>query len=53
MDAQAKADMIEALELFNNKAEKLSRSDFINTMFRADTGVTLSQNAGEPVQIIS
>ena len=52
MDAQAKADMIEALELFNNKAEKLGRSDFIKTMFGTDTGVTVSQKAGEPVQFI-
>jgi hypothetical protein len=52
MDEQAKADMIEALELFNNKTEKLARSDFIKTMFGTDTGVTVSQNAGEPVKFI-
>jgi hypothetical protein len=52
MDAKAKADMIEALELFNNKADKLTRSDFIKTMFGTNTGVTVSQNAGEPVQFI-
>ena len=29
MDAQAKADMIEAPELFNNKTDKFARSDFV------------------------
>ena len=53
MNAQAKTDMIEALELFNNKANKLARSKLVEMMFGTDTGFTISQNAGEPMQITS
>src|SRR5207244_12003404 len=37
---------------FNNKAEKLARSEFIKLMFNTKTGFTMSQKAGEPVRII-